>query len=123
MKTLTKLIRQALCGKLPLATARSIAPFVANTVKIMYPHVTHRWISVDTAMPPEIPENSSEWSESVRPSIVVLVHRKCGTYAAAWWSYVSNDWTTDDENASFNDVDYWHLLPELEVDKECKHRP
>ena len=75
----------------------------------------NRWISVDNRLPEEMKDKSSKsgWSEEIRPSDSVLILTTGGSYDVAWYSYVFNDWTSDNENVVYqsDEVAFWQPLP------------
>lgn len=76
---------------------------------------TDQWISVKDRLPDEMQDKSSKsgWSKEARPSDSVLILTTDGSYDVAWYSYVHNDWTTDNETYSYcpEEIAFWQPLP------------
>lgn len=74
-----------------------------------------RWISVEDKLPEEMKDKSSKsgWSKEIRPSDSVLILTTGGSYDVAWYSYVFNDWTSDNETVTYksDEVAFWQPLP------------
>lgn len=72
-----------------------------------------KWIPVSERLPEELPKDSSEWSERVRPSVDVLVKTKGSKMLyTAWYSYSHKDWIDVREEHCFNNATHWMPLPE-----------
>ena len=80
---------------------------IANGVTVQ------RWIPVTERLPEELPKDSREWSECVRPTVDVLVKMK-GTKSlyTAWYSYSYKEWSDVREEHIFTNVTHWMPLPE-----------
>ena len=87
-----------------------------NEVEAADVQPVNRWISVENRLPEEIKDKSSKsgWSEEIRSSDSVLILTTGGSYDVAWYSYVFNDWTSDNENVVYqsDEVAFWQPLPE-----------
>ena len=84
----------------------------------------NQWISVKDELPDEMQDKSiySRWSEEIRPSDSVLVLTTGGSYDVAWYSYVYNDWTTDNEAHTYKswEIAFWQPLPEPPKDGDTE---
>ena len=76
-------------------------------------NVPSKWIPVTERLPEELPKDSSQWSERVRPSVDVLVKIEgLQELQTAWYSYSYKDWTDVREEHGFTGVTHWMPLPE-----------
>lgn len=82
----------------------------AKNIELLIP----KWIPVTEGLPTELPKDGSAWSERVRPSVDVLVKRKCSKdLCVAWYSHSHKEWLDTFESHSFgSSITHWMPLPE-----------